>query len=218
MTRSTQTLYTQKAKLYQFFFIGFLQWGKALETFFQENPYLHPEMKILDAGCGTGIVTRVLYGITRRKGFAEITFHGFDLTPAMLDLFRQWMHKEGVQDIQLQQANVLDLENQLPKDWKGYDLIVSSTMLEYIPEEKLSQALSSLRRLLNWDGHLLVFATKETRITRWTAAKWWRTNLFDREQLEVELRQAGFTTIQKKTLPDSWDSFIMVIEAGRMGA
>jgi hypothetical protein len=48
---------------------------------------------------------------------------------------------------------------------------------------------------------------------RWTAAMWWRTNLFDQEELEAELRQAGFTTIQKKTLPKSWNSFMIAIEA-----
>jgi len=65
-TNPVQTLYTQKAKLDQFFFVDLLKWGKVLETFFQENAYLQPGMKILDAGCGTGSVTRVLYGLARR--------------------------------------------------------------------------------------------------------------------------------------------------------
>lgn len=207
------TLYTQKAKLYQFFFVDFLQWGKVLETFFQDNTYLHSGMKIMDAGCGTGVVTKVLYRLARRNGLNEITFHGFDLTPAMLELFRDWMQKEGAREIQLQQADVLDLENSLPPDWIGYDLIVSSAMLEYIPKQKLSQALNNLGRLLNPDGRLLILVTKRTWITRWTAAKWWRTNLFDRDELEVELRQAGFTTFHKKKLTGSWDSFMMAIEA-----
>jgi hypothetical protein len=87
-------------------------------------------------------------------------------------------------------------------------------MLEYIPKEKLNQALGSLRKLLNKNGCLLVFVTKRTWITKWTAAKWWRTNLFDRNELEVELHQAGFATIQNKTLPAAWDSYMMAIEAG----
>jgi hypothetical protein len=55
----------------------------------------------------------------------------------MLDPFRHWMNKEGVQDIQLRQANALDLENQLPQSWTGYDLMVSAAMLEYIPQSRL---------------------------------------------------------------------------------
>jgi 2-polyprenyl-3-methyl-5-hydroxy-6-metoxy-1,4-benzoquinol methylase len=136
-------------------------------------------MKILDAGCGTGIVTKVLYSLARRKGFDEITLNAFDITPAMLDLFQQWNRREGVQDIQLRQADVLDLENQLPQDWAGYDLIVSSAMLEYIPKDKLSQALGNLRKLLNHDGRLIAIVTKRTRLTTWTGAKWWGMNLFD---------------------------------------
>jgi hypothetical protein len=86
-------------------------------------------------------------------------------------------------------------------------------MLEYIPKDKLSQALGNLRKLLNHDGRLLAIVTKRTRLTTWTGAKWWGTNLFDHEEIERELRQAGFTAIQKKTLPASWDSFMMAIEA-----
>jgi SAM-dependent methyltransferase len=215
-TDLVRTLYTQRAKLYQFFFVDFLRWGKVLETFFQENAYLHPGMKILDAGCGTGPVTKVLYELAHRNRIEEITFHGFDLTPAMLDLFREWMKKEGVRDIQLQEADVLDLEYQLPESWIDYDLIVSSALLEYIPKEKLSQALGNIRGLLRNNGHLLVFVTRRTWVTRWTAAKWWRTSLFDQKELEEELRRAGFTTVQKKMLPASWDSFMMAVEAGRV--
>jgi len=208
-----QTFYTQKAKLYQFFFVELLKWDTVLETFFQENDYLRPGMKILDAGCGTGTVTKVLYNLARRKGLERISFHAFDLTPAMLDLFHQWISKEAVQNIFMQQANVLDLEHQLPQEWVDYDLIVASALLEYIPRDQLSQALGNLKGLLNHQGRMLVFVTKRTRLTRWTAAKWWRTNLFDRETFEGTLRRAGFTIFQQKRLPAGWDKYMFAMEA-----
>ncbi len=208
-----QTLYTQKAKLYQLFFVDLLQWGNVLRAFFQEKVDFHAEMKILDAGCGTGIVTRSLYELAHCQRHGVFTFHAFDLTPAMLDLFRQWMDHEGIQDIELQQADALDLDRQLPQDWKDYDLIVSSAMLEYIPKEKLSQVLTNLKSLLHREGALLLLVTRQTGITRWLAAKWWHTNLFDYEELKAELRQAGFTAIQKEKLPGYWGSFILAIEA-----
>lgn len=167
----------------------------------------------MDAGCGTGPVTRVLYDLAHQQGFSEIVFHGFDLTPAMLDLFSQWVKKEGAEKIQLQQANVLDLENQLPQDWKDYDLIVSSAMFEYIPKENLGQALEKLKRLLNENGRLLVFVTRRTWITLLTGAIWWRTNQFDQKELQVELQHAGFKTVQFKKLPTGWDAFMIVVEA-----
>src|SRR5512133_1803670 len=128
-----QDFYTQKARFYQRFFVGFLHWESVLETFFTANNELQAGMKILDAGCGSGPVTQVLYCLAQAQGLADMIFHGFDLTPAMLDLFRQWIEDEGAANIQVRQANVLALESQLPPDWKGYDLIVSSAMLEYIP-------------------------------------------------------------------------------------
>lgn len=215
-TNPVQDLYTQKAKLYERFFVELLQWGKALDAFFEANACLRPGMKILDAGCGTGIVTRVLYRLAQRKGIEPIDFHAFDLTPAMLGVFRQWIEAEGAKGIELQAADALELEEQLPEGWSGYDLIVSSTMLEYIPKEKLDLALGNLKRLLNREGRLLVLVTRQTRLTRWGAARWWRTNLFEREELERLLDRVGFTSIQEKRLPGSWNSFILAIETGEV--
>lgn len=213
MMDRVRSFYSQKARLYQFFFIGFLRWEKVLEAFFQDNPYLHSGMKILDAGCGTGPVTKVLHELALRQGLVGITFHGFDLTPAMLDLFREWMEKEKVDDVQLQAANVLDLENQLPRDWSGYELIVSSAMLEYIPEEKLGITLGNLKRLLHKNGRLVLFVTRRTRIAKWIGGNLWGTNLFDRDELERPLHQAGFLTVQFKKLPANWASFMLAVEA-----
>jgi cyclopropane fatty-acyl-phospholipid synthase-like methyltransferase len=207
-----QALYTRKAKLYQRFFVDFLQWEKVLETFYQENNYLHPGMKILDAGCGTGSVTRALYHLARYQKLEGITFYGFDLTPAMLDLFKERMNKEGMHDIHLRSADVLDLENQLPRDWTGYDLIVSSAMLEYIPKEKLSQALVNLKRLLREKGRMLLFVTRRTWITKWAGAKWWGANLFDLDELEMNLQQAGLTPPQIMKLPAFWDAYLTAID------
>lgn len=67
-----QAFYTQKVKFYQRFFVGFLQWEKVLDMFFQTNSYLRSGMKILDAGCGTGSVTKVLYGLTHQQDIKEI--------------------------------------------------------------------------------------------------------------------------------------------------
>jgi ubiquinone/menaquinone biosynthesis C-methylase UbiE len=211
-------LYTQKANLYQRFFVNFLKWEKVLETFFQANHYLLSGMKIMDAGCGTGSVTRVLRGLADRQGFEEITFHAFDLTPAMLDLFRQWMEKEEAQDIQLRLANVLELEGQLPDEWSGYDLIVSSALLEYVPKDQIHLALNNLRQLLDQNGRLLIFLTKRTWIAKWTGAKWWATNLFDPDEVEEDLRQAGLASIQFKKLPAYWNGFMLAVEAKSSGA
>jgi ubiquinone/menaquinone biosynthesis C-methylase UbiE len=111
---NVRTLYTKKARFYQWFFIDFLGWGKQLEAFFSNSNYLSPKLKILDAGCGTGIVTRILYSIAEQQRFRDIQFYAFDLTPAMSDVFSEWIAKQGIKNIELTQANVLILEEQLP--------------------------------------------------------------------------------------------------------
>jgi SAM-dependent methyltransferase len=212
--RQVQAFYKQRAKQYQRFFVDFLQWEKVLESFFTENDFLRPGMRILDAGCGTGSVTKVLYRLSRQKEVEDIAFYGFDLTPAMLALFQQWVDEEGAQGILMQQADVLDLMNQLPSEWNSYDWIVSSAMLEYIPEEKRDQALRNMKGLLNENGQILLFLTKRTWIARWTGAKWWGTNLFDRETITAELHLAGYTTMQYHRLPKRWNAYMMAVSAG----
>ncbi len=60
-----QELYTERASFYDRFFINFLGWGRELEAFFRKNNCLTPISKVLDAGCGTGIVTKTLYKLAK---------------------------------------------------------------------------------------------------------------------------------------------------------
>ena len=211
--RRVQAFYQQRAKQYQRFFVDFLQWEKVLERFFTENNFLRPGMRILDAGCGTGSVTKVLYRLARQKEMNDISFYGFDLTPAMLALFHAWVNAEGAHGVHLRQADVLDLQDQLPRDWNGFHWVVSSAMLVYIPEEKRDQALRNLKGLLNEQGQILLFLTKRNWITRWTGAKWWGTNLFNQDEVIASLQHAGFSMIEYHPLPQRWDSFIMAVTA-----
>jgi SAM-dependent methyltransferase len=205
--------YTRRAKLYQKFFITILKWEEVLRSFFRDNGFLHSQMKILDAGCGTGSVTKVLYELADQQDLADITFHGFDLTQAMLDIFHQWIDVKGAQNIHVHQADVLDLENQLPGSWNNYDLIVSSTLLEYIPEEKQQVALRNLKVLLNPTGRLLLLVTKRIWITRLFGALWWKTNLFDRDALAADLQRLGFDSVRFWKMPSAWNAFILAVEA-----
>ena len=208
----TQKLYTQRASLYERLFVDFLGWGKALDAFFRRSNYLRPNAKILDAGCGTGIITRVLYQLSSEKGYEGIQFHAFDLTQNMLDIFQQWIVGQGATNIEYQQADVLALET-LPAHWTGYDLIVSSTMLEYLPENRVHDALRNLKQLLGDDGLLLVFLTRRNFLTRWLGKRWWKTNVFEADQIQTIFREMGFSRIERKNFTSMWSNSILVIEA-----
>ena len=205
----TEKLYTERASFYERIFVGFLGWGRELEAFFRRSNYIHPNNKILDVGCGTGIVTRVLHKLAPKGG---AKFHAFDLTQNMLDILQQWIEEQGAIDIEWKQADVLEIET-LPSHWKEYDLIVTATMLEYLPKAKVGIALANLRPLLKNDGILLAIITKRNLVTRWLAGKWWKTNLYEVNEIWKLLHTAGFHTIEFKKFSPLWSNFIMVIEA-----
>ena len=123
-------------------------------------------MKILDAGCGSGLVTKTLHNLSTQSSIQNLTFHGLDLTPAMLKRFQYWIEKKRINNIKLIQANVLK-PKQLPPDWQHYDLIVVSGMLEYVPKEHIATAIKRLRHLLTPSGKLLIFICRRNQLAPW---------------------------------------------------
>lgn len=200
-----EKIYTKKASFYHKFFIDFLGYGKGLKHFFGKYNYLKQNIKILDAGCGTGLLTRILTEIANKEKLEGIKYHGFDLTQTMLDLFKQWIPKGRDKSISLKKANVLLLDEQLPKDWQNYDLIVSSAMLEYIPKNKVREAIRNLNKLLKDDGTILIFITKKNLLMRLLIKMWWKATMYDKNEIEQVLLDSGFKkVIFKKFLSPYW--------------
>ncbi len=193
-------------------FIGWLNWGKQLDRFFKQSSYLKPNSKILDAGCGTGIVTKVLYQISKERNYENIQFYAFDLTENMLKIFRKWISAEEANNIEVAQANVLDI-NGLPSHWQEFDFIGSSTMLEYLPRSEVKEALANLKRLLKPGGLILVIVTKRNLLTSWFAGKWWKANLYKKAEIKQAFQDAGFKEMAFKKFTFGWSSAIIVIEA-----
>ncbi|HYU65072.1 MAG TPA: class I SAM-dependent methyltransferase [Candidatus Paceibacterota bacterium] len=200
-------MYTKRASFYHALFVDFLRVGKTIENFLRKSDYVKPHFKILDAGCGTGNVTRALYTIAKEKRYEGVVFNGFDLTVAMLDLFQKWIEKVGATNITLKQINVLNLE-QLPSDWNGYDRIVSLGMLEHLPKDKLGQALRGLQRLLKDDGKLLVVIAERNFISRFFVSLWWKYTMYEEKELREIFHSAGFNELN--VMKFSWYSMFMV--------
>ena len=112
----------------------------------------------------------------------------------MLERFRQAMQRLAIKDIAVVQADVLRLE-MLPESWSNYDLIVSASMMEYLPRERLVDALAGLRERLNAEGSFLLFITKRNWLMRPLIGRWWDANLYKEGELETAFRQAGFSTV-----------------------
>ena len=175
-------------------FIHTSGYPQGLRSYFMASPLLRSGIRVLDAGCGSGVVTFALRAALIRRGYKPGLIHGFDLTSAMLDRFRDSLRTQAVDGVEVVQANVLKLST-LPEGWNNYDLIVSASMLEYLPHEDFSDALSSLRALLNKEGSLLLFITRKNWIMRLLIGKWWHSNIYTAAELREAFSTAGFSSV-----------------------
>ena len=148
----------------------------------------------MEAGCGTGALTFAVWDAAERRGVRLGAFDAFDLTPAMLDRLRASLRRRCVGGIRLAEANVLHLDT-LPPDWRDYDLVVSASMLEYVPRERFADALHGLRERLKDGGRFVLFVTRRNPLTRVLIGRWWRSNLYTGAELTPAFRAAGFSRI-----------------------
>jgi cyclopropane fatty-acyl-phospholipid synthase-like methyltransferase len=192
-------LFTERAGSY-LRFIRSVGYPLAIRAYFERCRFLRSGLRILDAGCGTGVVSLGLRGALLLHGFTVGGIDAFDLTPAMLDRFRQTLERRGIADVRLAEANVLELDR-LPTTWNRYDLVVSASMLEYIPRERLPAALSGLRARLNRTGAMVLFITKRNWLMKPLIGRWWRAKLYTQPELHAAFRQAGFSYISFRHFP-----------------
>jgi cyclopropane fatty-acyl-phospholipid synthase-like methyltransferase len=181
-------------------FIRLFRYQQGLRACFMTSPLLRSGMRVLDAGCGTGAVLLALHEAIVARGFAPGPLHGFDITPAMLDRLRASLRAGGIEGVELVQADVLALET-LSAAWRNYDLIVSASMLEYVPPQQLGAALTGLRALLSGGGSLLLFITRDNWLMRPLIGRVWQSNLYTAQKLREAFAAVGFSVIEFRSFP-----------------
>ena len=187
---AVQEFYTKNLDRYGSFIAAF-QSPRAMRAFLQSSHLLRDRLRVLDAGCGFGMVTFALLKALRERNQDYEAIDAFDLTPAMLVRFRSELDTRGITRVQLQQADVLALEA-LPPSWANYELIISASMLEYLPKRDLARALAGLRARLAPDGHILVVITKKTPETKVLIEWWWHAERYTKNELLRAFDEAGF--------------------------
>jgi 2-polyprenyl-3-methyl-5-hydroxy-6-metoxy-1,4-benzoquinol methylase len=216
---AARDLFSRKYAAYDRF-INLVRYPQGIRAFFLHAPWLQSHLRVLDAGCGTGVITLGLQDALSRRKLALGTFHAFDLTPAMLARFQATLKNRAHAPVDMRQANVLELEESLPETWSNYDVIVTASMLEYVPRHRISDALRSLGERLSSRGRLVLFITKRNWLTRPLVGSWWRSNLYGEGELRDVFGRAGFSSARFAQFPRSARYLALwghVIEAQRPG-
>ena len=118
----------------------------------------------------------------------------------MLERFQERLGQRAIKEVNLCQADVLDLKG-LPPSWTSYDLIISAGMFEYIPRHKLPEALAGLRSHLSEGGRFLLFITRRNWLTGLLIERLWAANRYSRKELVEVFAAAGFGEVTLNRFP-----------------
>jgi ubiquinone/menaquinone biosynthesis C-methylase UbiE len=140
------SFYDRIAKLYGFCF-KVNGYGRSLDQYLTRHPLpVSRGARILDAGCGTGLLTLALIRTLR----FPVSITALDLSARSIRAARRAVSesKGRKRDVTFAQGNVLAL----PFANDSFDMVVTSGALEYVP---LEDGFSEISRVLAPGGHLL---------------------------------------------------------------
>lgn len=194
-----EDMYTERSAVYDRF-VTVVRYQAGIRSYFRNSTLTDSDLRVLDAGCGTGIVTLAYREAVVRQGKSLGSLWAFDLTQEMLNRFAVKLKLQEIKNITLAKADVLNL-NELSDEWTDFDLVLSASMFEYLPRDRLIDGLRALKSRLKPGGKLVLFATRNNWLTRPLIGRWWKANLFEKKELDLALHKAGFATIEFRSFP-----------------
>lgn len=151
------SLYDRIASLYSITF-KFNGYGRSLDQYLRDHPLpLSPGAKVLDAGCGTGLLTLALL----KALTVPVKITALDLSASSIEEARRAVAESGARssEVWFTQGNVLAL----PFGDNSFELVVTSGALEYVP---LEDGFSELARVLMPGGYLLHLPVRPSPVSR----------------------------------------------------
>jgi len=112
-----------------------------------EHVPLEPGMRVLDAGCGTGAVTRILAEIVHPG-----TAVGLDFSPGRLERASSIAREEKRENIRFVSSDLLSAGLKPGR----FDLAYSRFCFQYLPGDRGKAALRTLKRLVRPGGRVVV--------------------------------------------------------------
>lgn len=122
-------------------------YGRSLDQYFANHPLpVSRGARILDAGCGTGLLTLALL----RALHFPVSITSLDLSATSISAARKAVEDSPgrTRDVTFAEGNLLSL----PFADNSLDLVVTSGALEYVP---LAEGMTELSRVIAPGGHLL---------------------------------------------------------------
>ncbi len=150
------TFYDRIASLYDVTF-KFNGYGRSLEKYLEKHlPPLSSGARVLDAGCGTGLLTLSLLQVVNRP----VRITAVDLSASSIVTAKKAVAEKfgDVGRLAFTQANVLAL----PFADDSFEMVVTSGALEYVP---LQDGLSELARVLAPGGYMLHLPVRPSPVT-----------------------------------------------------
>jgi len=175
--------------------------------------FVKPGMKILDIGCGTGLL---LESAAKAGAIAK----GIDISEGMLEVARKRISKSGLQD-KISVYNAGAVEADALFDEGSFDLIVSTLVFSELYREERALVLLQIKKLLKPGGKLVLAVETQPRsflkriahflvrlplavITYLIA----QTGTKPLKNLPEEMEKAGFSIINEER--SFFDSFIVL--------
>lgn len=149
--------------------------------------------QVLDAGCGYGVLSQAVQTKVRKEELVGVEQHAFDISWDMLKAFKDVSNGT----ISLLQSDV----RALPYRDNSFDLIVTSAMLEYVPN--IEDALAMLKRCLKPRGRIFVFMSRKSLLNTLLFIPFGKPKTYKYKEFERLLARVGFRKIQRHRFPFS---------------
>lgn len=163
---------------------GLIQY--AFDDFIKRNVPLITGSRVLDAGCGYGLISSAINKTAENLG-VEIEQHAFDLSMSMPSALKEYA--KGPIKITCSDARHLSYGD------KVFDVIICAGMFEHIKNPV--EVLTEYSRCLKEGGQLIVFVSPKNIFTRMILSRFGNSWAYSYTEFLPYLHRAGFKNTKR---------------------